>query len=470
MPPVDAVQLINAIPRQGYVEMRGGYDSHSSLDGSSDVDLVTEFYDGNSRQLIAATPTNIYNATASPTATSLAGSFTNGRWDTTMFDGIMGFVNGADAPQTYDGSTVSAMTVSGSGLTVTNLVGIHSHKNRSYFWESGQQSFWYGAINTLGGALTEFPLGEVAQDGGAMLRMVTWTVDGGSGPDDYAVFIMDTGEIIVYQGDDPGSSTAWALVGDYRIGNIVSDRAITKLGGEIAAIGESDILTMPQAFARAEPPTTKLSGAIRTAVRNYSGNTGWELFHYANAGLLFVNVPVALSPDSFEQYVLNLQTGGACRFTDISARTWGAYDMGAYFGGNDGVVYRFDDSYSDDGSDISVEIRQAWNNFGVPQQKQVTTIRPVFEAAGAVPVGTGVGFDYTDDTTVASPSSSVDTGTPWGSPWGSSWGEPTPGIFRQWRLASGRGATISLTTKFSRQGDKPKLLGTDVLVTAGGNL
>jgi hypothetical protein len=445
-------------------------DTSAVFARDSEVNLVTEFYDGNNRHLIAATPTNIYNATASPAATSLAGSFTNGRWDTAMMNGVMGFVNGADAPQTYNGSTVGAMTVSGSGLTVTNLVGINIFKNRSFFWETDQDRFWYSAIDTLGGTLTSFPLGEVAHDGGALLRMASWTVDGGSGPDDYAVFIMDTGEIIVYQGDDPGTSTAWALVGRYKVGNIASDRAYAKLGGQLSLINESDVITVPEAFVAAEPPPTKLTGAIRDAVANYSGNDGWEIFLYDNAGLLLINIPVQLSPDLFEQYVLNLQTGGACRFTNINARTWGYYNRGIYFGGNDGVVYKFDDSYSDAGDDIPVTIEQAWTNFGVPQQKQVTTVRPTFEANAAVPVGTGIGFDYTPKEGVAQPSSSVSTGTPWGSPWGSSWGESNPGIFREWKLATGRGSTISLQTKFARQGDKPKLLNTDVLVKVGGNL
>ena len=446
-------------------------DFTDAFDRVADVDFCEEFYDGSTRQLIAATATNVYNVTATGTATSLGSGFTTGRWDSTMFNGTMGLVNGSDAPQTYDGTTLGAMTVSGSGLTVTNLVGIHAFKNRTYFWEADQQRFWYSAVNTLGGTLTEFALGEVIETGGKLTRITSWTVDGGAGPDDYFVAAFDSGEIAVYQGDNPGSALSWGLVGKYEIGAIANSRGFTKLGGQVAVITESDLVTLPQAFSTPSPPTTKLSGAISRAVRSFGATPdGWEIYHYKSESLLFINVPVALSPDRFEQYALNLETGSACRFTNINARTWGSLSDDVYFGSTDGKVYRYDGSFSDDGEDIDVTIQHAWTSFGIPNYKKITGVRPVFESSSSIPVGTAVGGDYTDAESVASPSSSVTSGTPWGSPWGSPWGAISPGIYREWKLASGRGTTISLLTKFSRQGDKPKLLNTDTLIMPGGNL
>jgi hypothetical protein len=72
-------------------------DASSSFERELDIDLCTEFYDGINRQLISASPTNIYNSTAVGAATSLGSGFTSGRWDTATMNGIMGFVNGADA-------------------------------------------------------------------------------------------------------------------------------------------------------------------------------------------------------------------------------------------------------------------------------------------------------------------------------------------------------------------------------------
>jgi hypothetical protein len=448
--------------------MRGGYESYSTGVGSGDVDLVTEIYNGTTRALLSASATNIYDSTAVGAATSKGSGFTNGRWDTGMMNGIMALVNGDDTPQQFDGFTLSTLTITGSGLTSTDLVGLHIFKSRSYFWEANNQSFWYSATNALGGALTEFQLGRIAKKGGKLLRMTSWTVDGGDGPDDYAVFIMDSGEVIVYQGDDPGSALYWGLVGIYDVGEVVNDRAIAPFGGQIIAVGENDIVTMPQAFNTETPPTTKLSGAISASAASSGGNAGWEVTVFPNEKLLIINVPVATSPDGFDQYVLNTETLSACRFTNIPARTWCIYDGKAYFGGLDGKVYRYNTVEADDGSDIDVTARMAWQDFGVPEYKQVTTLRPVFNAEDSINVDIGIGYDF-EDATLSSPSSTVVGGTPWGSAWGSPWGT-SPAIVSEWQLVTGRGSAASLQMRFSRQGDKPKWYKTDALIKGGGNL
>lgn len=468
MPLQDAGDLINLIPRHGYVQMRGGYESHSTGVGAGDVDLCTEFHVGTTRQLITASSTNIYNSSTSGAATSLGSGFTSGRWDTAVMNGVMGLVNGNDAPQTWDGTTLASMTVSGP-TSVSDLIGIHIFKGRSYFWEDGSQSFWYSATNTLGGALTEFPLGEIAKLGGELMRMDSWTVDGGDGPDDYAVFTMNTGEVIVYAGDDPGTASSWSLVGIYKIARPVNDRAIFPFAGNLFSVTSSDLVTMPSAFNSPAPPATKLTGAIVDAADSFGTNDGWQVIYYPQGRILMINVPVALSPDSFEQYVMNMQTGAACRFTGIPARTWGTYNNGIYFGSTDGTVYRFDAVANDDGSDINCDAITAWTDLGMPENKIVTSVRPVFEANTSFSAGVGVGYDFTEPSNVGSPSQTVSGGTPWGSSWGSPWGS-TPTIHKSWHSVSGFGSHAALRLKFSRQGDSPRWLRTDYLVKPAGNL
>jgi hypothetical protein len=467
MQQTDALELINMIPHHGYVEMRGGYESFCTGVGSGDVDFVKEFYDGSTRKLLAASATNVYDIT-SGTASSLVGSMTSGRWDATMHNGTMIFVNGADAPQDYDGSSWGAATI--SGPTITNIVGCHTHKNRGYYWLNDDQSFWYAAANTLAGTLTEFSLGEVANRGGKMLRMMTWTTDGGAGPDDYAVFIMDSGEVIVYAGSDPGSALAWSLVGIYELGEFFNDRLFAEYGSQILAVNKGDLITMPQAFAAEQTPATKISGAINVVAKNNQNIDGWQLFVHPEEHLLMVNVPVAASPDGFDQYVQNMQTGAFCRFTNIPARTWEMYAGTAYFGGiGDGKVYSWNTLEADNSADdIDVTVANAWSDLGMAENKMVTTVRPVFRSLGTFPVAVDVAYDFVDPT-MSSPSSVSTGGTPWGSAWGSSWGSQ-PGIVGTWRTVAGRGSATSLRMKFSRQGDRPKLYKTDALVKPEGNL
>lgn len=470
MPPQDAVRLKNMVPRHNYCEMRGGYESHSTGVGSGDIDMLAEFYDGTNRHLLSASATNIYNSTAVGAASSLGSGFSNGRWDTAMMNGVMGFVNGADAPQKYNGSTLSAMTVSGSGLTTTQIIGINVFKSRSYFWEANSPNFWYSSLNALGGALTEFPLGDVAKKGGKLLRMISWTVDGGSGPDDYAVFVMSSGEVIVFQGDNPGSVLSWGLVGTYEVGEPVNDRCIMRYGREIMVVVENDIISLPSAFAQPTPPASKLTGAISSAVASLSGNNGWELFWYPNESLIFINVPVALSPDAFEQYVLNLQTGAAARFTDIPSRCWTMFNGTPYFGSTDGIVYKFDSTEADAGSEIDVDVLMGWGNFGAPQYKMVTAVRPTFKTEQGLLLDFKVGYDFVEPTVSSPSSTATGGGAPWGSAWGTSWGGAVEVIQSPWRVANGRGTAVALGLKFSRQGDRPKWYKTEYLVKLEGNL
>ena len=84
-------------------------------------------------------------------------------------------------------------------------------------------------------------------------------------------------------------------------------------------------------------------------------------------------------------------------------------------------------------------------------------------------VSVAMGYDYNDATT-GTPSSTATAGTPWGSPWGSSWGAASPAVYKKWHIVSGSGSEVSLLMRFSRQGDRPQWIQTNVLGKPGGNL
>ncbi len=427
----------------------------------TNIDTVIEFFNGVTRRLLAASPTNIYNATSAGAATSLAGSFTNGRWQTSMMNGVMGLVNGDDAPQEFDGTTVSAMTI--SGPTIANLIGIYVFKNRSYFWEDGSQSFWYSGTDALGGVLTEFALGEVAAQGGELIAMTSWTRDGGSGPDDFAVFIMSSGEVIVYQGSDPGTAADWAKVGSYSVPPPLDIRGIAKLGGDIALLTDADIILIPAAFNRATPEPSKLIGAIKIAGPTYRANTGWQAIFYRRKSMLILNIPI--SATEFEQYVMNVDTGAPARFIDIPARAWGIFDSDLYFGSTNGIVYQADSGFDDDNTNINCDAKQAWSDLGSTGIKQINAFRYVFSGTSEFDAGGDIGFDFVNAVT----SRSVTTGgsgTAWGSPWGSPWGS-TQIVIQDWTLAAGSGQVVSAQVSLGIQDQTPAWYRTDFMIAEG---
>ena len=231
MPPTDAVRLDNWNPGITALSVREGFQPLVSGFAAGPVETLAGFHAGTTRKLIAAADGGLHDVSGAPAR--LASGFAGNRWQSVNFGGRMGLVNGTDAPQIFDGRAVEAMPLSGEGLSAERLVGIMTHRSRSYFFERDSQDFWYSETDALGGRLARFPLSRVGQFGGNLVCMGSWNVEGGSDAwggggigEDLAVFCMSSGDIAVYRGDDPGSD--WSLVGVFRAGAAVDVRGAAR--------------------------------------------------------------------------------------------------------------------------------------------------------------------------------------------------------------------------------------------------
>jgi hypothetical protein len=253
------------------------------------------------------------------------------------------------------------------------------------------QDVWYGATNAIGGVFTKFQLSRVAPFGGNLISMMTWNLDGGNGIDDYALFLMSSGDVLLYQGSDPSS---WALLGTYKIGRPIAIRGAKKVAGDVVIITDQDFVFFSEVFKNDGSVTqkSKLSGAAIEAVNNYSSNYGWEVAMYPKGGWLLINVPVATNT-TYHQYILNTITGASCKFTGMNACTWGMYNNNLYFGGS-GKIFKADDGYNDNGANIVCDIQSAYNNLGSPQEKVVNSYRNTLKLDGTVAINSIVNFDY----------------------------------------------------------------------------
>lgn len=385
MPENTASLMDNWFPHEGRVEIRPGYTSYAT-GFTGNVETLAEYESGANRIFIAAANNSFYNiSTAGAIGAALATGFSNNRWQWANMDGKICFVNGADAPQSYDGTTFGNLTISGTGLTTTDIIGVNIFNSRSYFWTTDSQDFWYSAVNALGGACTKFPLSRVGNFGGKLLAMGTWSRDAGDGMDDFAVFLMTSGEVIVYSGTDPAS---FSLLGVYRVGAPVAIRGMTKLGADLLVItkdGYSPLSAVLKTGRLAQKGV--LSGQINPEVINatkaYSGNYGWQAFHYPQGNMLIFNIPVSTNT-TYQQHVFNTHTGAPTRFKGINARCWGLFNDGAYFGGN-GTVYKFGDNYDDNGAYIEADSITATTYLGPrSRQKLLTAIQAVMSSDGRV--------------------------------------------------------------------------------------
>ncbi len=420
--PNEAVILDNLIPAPGGIINRLGASNHATSVGSGNVDSLFELKAANVNKFVAAASGNIYDVSSSGVAISIASGFSSNQWQGTVFNGQLGLVNGKDAPQVYDGTTVAAMTVSGpSDITLLNT--ITTFKNRSYFTLTNSQSFWYSPLSTLGGALTEFPLGKVGQFGGNLVAIQTITKDGGSGQDDAIAFFMSSGEIIVYEGISP--ATDFVLTGVFKAGRPITSRAVSKFGPDILAITDQGFLTasslLPLSFGKDNSILgVKIKGAAAAAAANYASSFGWQIILSPSNNLVIVNVPQ--SNNTFVQYVLNVNTLGWCRFTGLNARCFATFGNTLYFGTTDGRVAKYGPNYTDFDSPYTAIYQSPYFRL-IEGKFQNTAFYPQIRFSAASTLTIKHSTDFKPFTSPYSVSYST-IGAQWGDPWGSSWNDP----------------------------------------------
>ncbi len=413
MPPTDAVRLDNWNPGITALSVREGFQPLVSGFAAGPVETLAGFHAGTTRKLIAAADGGLHDVSGAPAR--LASGFAGNRWQSVNFGGRMGLVNGTDAPQIFDGSAVEAMPLSGEGLSAERLVGIMTHRSRSYFFERDSQDFWYSETDALGGRLARFPLSRVGQFGGNLVCMGSWNVEGGSDAwggggigEDLAVFCMSSGDIAVYRGDDPGSD--WSLVGVFRAGAAVDVRGAARRGSDLLVLTSEGLISIARLVSEGSlTPNGVVSDKIRPtlveAVARHGADTGWQVTVHSRAGRTIVNAP--LGGGRFEQYAMDTQTGAWTRWTGIDSHVWAVFGETAHFGAAPGTVNRMTGT-TDAGAAIAGDVQTAFNGFGRRDLlKRCICLRPVlrgkaealiglgaladFRSAGAAPVATGFG-------------------------------------------------------------------------------
>jgi hypothetical protein len=259
------------------------------------------------------------------------------------------------------------------------MSGVTSYKGRAVYWSEGDNTFYYGAAGAHAGLLAAFPIDFVTQRGGGIKEIVTWTRDSGDGMDDLFVILMDTGETLVYGGDDPGASN-WALQGVFQLGEPLSIRGSCNLASDRIVITRDGYINLSSALQQGRIAAIgnvgdKIVNAVNELTDLYADNYGWEINFFPSKSLLIINVPVDIVTPSptYKQHVMNTKTGSWCEFDGWQAVSFTEYNNEVYFCTSEGSIFKAFSGASDNGSFIDVECIPAFNNFGVATiQKQLT--------------------------------------------------------------------------------------------------
>ena len=429
MKPDEAETLINWIPRTTYLELRGGYTEHCDTGSGKAVTAVATYASGSADKLLAYTDGEWFDVTTS-TPASLATVGTNGYWDYVNFATAAGSyliaVNGDATPQVYDGATmVDAVNTVGGVASTLDFSNVCSFQQRLYLAEKDSLSFWYLPVGQYQGALTEFDLGPLAVQGGAIAAIETWTRDNASaGANEMFVAVTTEGEVFIYTGLYPGG--VWNLAARFVVGKPVSGpNCLTRIGPDLVLMCEDGFqplgqyLQLGQSQAQRVALSKKIGNAVTQAVDLYKAEPGWDAVLYPAGNALWFNVPK--TGGVFDQFAVNTLTGAWTRLTGQNGYAWAIYNSRPYFGAGDGVVYQADSGTSDNGAAITAEYRGSYQYVGGSALiKQVKMAKPVFQADGAPILSFGVDVDF-NNTTLTAPVTTIATGATWGSgTWGSS--------------------------------------------------
>jgi hypothetical protein len=486
MPSDNAVILDNFFPETENVTLRAGSASHAT-GMSGNVETLMEYAPLTGvNELYACNNGSIYEVTDSGAVSSaVVTGRSNNRFQHTQIGTAGGqflfACNGADTPQTYNGSAWANSTV--SGPTIANLIWCTTHQARIFFGEEDSLSFWYLDTRVINGTALEFALDGIFKRGGYIMAMGSWTRDGGSGPDDVAVFYSSEGEIAVYSGTDPSSASTWALVGVFLHGRPVGRRCITKVGSSLALISENgfqdvaSILSVDRSSSENVAISKQINDAVNGAVRSYGDIFGWQPILYPRSKMLIFNVPI--STTEMHQYVFNSLTGAPCRFKGLNALCWGTLGERIFFGKIDGTVHEFDGTESgggsptsDDGVAITGDAMAAFSYFGSKgSEKAFKLVEPIFMSTGNPNPALDLNVDFTTYAPVGQPQALPNSAGQWGvAKWGFSlWGKSDQ-IFKGWLGVRGHGRSASLRVRVTTAVSRPSWISTNYTFVRGGQI
>lgn len=419
MPPDHAIVLDNWFPTTKDVQVRRGYASHATGMGSSVVETLL-VYNGltlASSKMFSATGGIIYDISASGAGVSSLTSLSSNRLQyanfTTPGGKYLWICNGIDAPRHFDGTVWATPALTISPNTANDIINVNAHKHRLWFVFKDSTKAGYLPTNQIAGTVSNFELGGQFTKGGYLVAMATWTKDGGNGEDDFAVFVSSRGQVAVYQGTDPSSSSTWSAVGTFDLGPPIGYRCMTKVAGDIAIINLDGVLPLSKALiqdrgaAPAVAITRNINDAMNAAARSYSSLFGWELTPYPKGVMAILNVPIQEGQTQY-QFVMNTLTGAWCRFLGMNANCWAVFKDNLYFGGNAGVVYLADTGGLDGTAPIDAVAQQAYNYFGSRGQfKDFKMLQPLLTTDADSRPSVGISTDFKDNVVLGTPTAAT---------------------------------------------------------------
>ena len=358
-------------------------------------------------------------------------------------------------------------------------------KNRVWLIQQDSGTAYYLDPGEFQGAkATPFNFGNKFRYGGYLKGLYNWTLDGGNGIDDYLVGISDAGDLVIYQGTDPGTAGGFVMRGVYYVGKVPRGRRITtEYGGDLLVLSTFGALLASKLVAglplgdEALSITSKVNSRLNDIMQRTLNQFGWEVKIYPAEHMLMVVIPKEAGVPP-QQYVYNMLTQSWCRFLGIPVKTAETWRGKFFLGSDDNRIFTYE-GYADnvllgDNGESSYaidwQLLHTFNTFGSPNFKRVQMLRPQFVAGVAPAYFVEARYDFDLERISSAPpyvdrgTSTWDTGVWDTAQWGGGFTRTVPTIGS---LGMGRHIAVALR---GRSSSDVIYVTTDVMLDAGGML
>lgn len=362
MPPEDASLLYNLVSGESGLKVRSGYREWSTGLGTA-VRTMLPFVgaagSGGDNKLFAATADGIWDVTANPAVLvfpfpDTSGDAGRGVWHAFTTSGghfllYCDEVNGYHIYSATSGLWTQPAMGGGAGevdnVAPADLVFVMVWKSRLWFVERDSNNAWYLPAGNITGAAAKLNLDRSAQfrQGGGLVGLWNWTLDGGIGIDDHLVAISHGGDVAIYQGTDPASAGTFSLKGTWNAGAVVSGRNIaSNFGGDVLIITQSGLRPLSQLVAGGDGMGTYATGKIANLFSELAQERGelpgWGIHIHPKDNVLLVTVPTE-EGEPTEQLAMSLWNRSWSRYRDLPISAACVWDKKLYLGDTDGAVH-----------------------------------------------------------------------------------------------------------------------------------
>ncbi|MCB1460900.1 MAG: hypothetical protein KDJ90_00375 [Nitratireductor sp.] len=253
----------------------------------------------------------------------------------------------------FDGLSLTSAALTGDYAAYV-WAGILGHQNRLFMWQENSLDFFYLGTDAIQGEVKKFSLSFLARLTGSIRAMASWTVDASQGTNDLLAIITTTGQVAVYEGNDPGDALNWRLNGIYHIGAVPGADGWVNVGGDLRIATKQGIVSASEMLTAGEASATATTTVARNIIPWFieaGAVTGkdryWQAMIDPKGYGVWFNMPTStgsrqaffaasnLKPYEFDLPIVEMARGGKTMWFVTSAgeicKAWSGYSDGGAF-------------------------------------------------------------------------------------------------------------------------------------------